>query len=87
MKVLDTARNMLGGSGYERIDDLSPISPIDESNEGYGAVKSIIRESRKIPVDVPTTWSAWTFTWFQPIITLGEKKVITRRLLIDERVV
>lgn len=65
-------------ASYERVAGISPSSPNDEDVAEYGSIKAISSERREIPVEVPFTWSAWTFTWFRPIIVLGQSKLITR---------
>ena len=74
-------RVMVGTSGYERISDDPPVPPtsavvVTESNLDDDSLKTI-------PVSLPCTLSAWTFTWFQPIILLGEKKVITKHDMLE----
>lgn len=85
MKIVETIRLLLGGSsGYERINDDVPVSPpAIEGGEGNASVKSMDTKSSIIPVEMPYTWSAWTFTWFRPIIQMGERKVITKDDMLD----
>lgn len=70
-------------AGYEKVNDLCP-SPLDDENSlEYGSVKVASREFQKIPVETPFTWSAWTFMWFKPIITLGQTKLIDKNDMLD----
>ena len=74
MKILDTMRIVSGTSGgYEIIDQEHPSIPPSAIEETF-AVEPV----RFIPLETPCSWSGWTFSWFQPIIALGKRKVIKK---------
>ena len=65
--------------GYQKIEDASPLSHKVNGAVQYGSSQ----EAGKIPVNPGFSWSALTFSWFQPIITLGAKKLITKDDMLD----
>ena len=70
-------------SGYEKVSDLCPSQLDEENSLDYVSIKFVRREFQKIPVETPFSWSAWTFMWFQPIITLGQTKLIDKDDMLD----
>ena len=74
-------------SGYEKVSDLCPSQLDEENSLGYVSIKFVRREFQKIPVETPFSWSAWTFMWFQPIITLGQTKLIDKDDMLEDMVV
>lgn len=72
---------MLQIGDYERFDDHPPAS-LSSAAETSGPNLDDKR-LKTIPVSLPCTLSAWTFTWFQPIISLGQKKVITKHDMLE----
>ena len=73
MKILDTMRIVSGTSGYQSIDQEFPSIPQSAIEETFE-----VEPVRFIPLETPCSWSGWTFTWFQPVITLGRRKVIKK---------
>ena len=59
--------------GYQSIDQEYPSIPPSTIEETFET-----EPVRYIPLETPCSWSGWTFTWFQPIIALGKRKVIKK---------
>jgi hypothetical protein len=76
-------------TGYSKVLDQSSHSGItieDESgNVNINEVEEleIHQRVKTIPVNFENLYSALTFSWFQPIIELGQRKVITKDDMFD----
>ena len=77
MMIYESMTQAIGG--YQKIEDASPLSPKVDGSVQYGSSQ----EAGKIPVNPGFSWSALTFSWFQPIITLGARKLITKDDMLD----
>lgn len=85
--VLGSTRRSRDVTGYSKVLDQSSHSGDDnefESENVNEVEESEIRQKIKtIPVTYENLYSVLTFSWFQPIIELGQRKVITKDDMFD----